>query len=86
MLAVLIFHFPSHREQVSPGIPARQATFTPREVRAARRDLAWTLTVTGRVLDLTGKQVVGDIFGRKLPEALTTSLHQALNKPLKGRS
>ncbi len=89
MLAVLVFRTapltPSSGSSTPPLTPPAR-TFTASELGTARRDLAWTLTTTGRVLDRTSLRVIGDIFNRMIPRAISTSLHQALTTNPKGRS
>ncbi len=90
MLAVLVFRpGPSHIPPLAntAGSPVGSSrVYTAADIKTARRDLAWTLTTTGRVLDRTSKEVIGEVFGRRLPHAISTSLHQALTTNPKGRS
>lgn len=89
MLAVLVFRStpppPAPGGHASPQAQASRA-FTNSELGTAHRDLAWTLTTTGRVLDHTSQRVLGDIFNRRIPRALSKSLHQTLTTHPKGRS
>ena len=62
-----------------------QTQFTPEEVTAARRDLVWTLALTARVIDHAEKKTVSEVFGRKLPAAITGSLRRATSASQGGK-
>ncbi|MBU2502552.1 zf-HC2 domain-containing protein [bacterium] len=61
----------------TPEATAIRSEPGPERVRQARRDLAWTLNLAARVIDHNEKETVKDVFGRKIPAAITGSLRSA---------
>ncbi len=88
MLAILVLA-PALRP-VGTGAPQPagqvQPAFTPAQIAAARHDLAWTLTLTDRIMADSSRQVLYGIFDRTLPDAVSRSLRQTLATNPKGNS
>ncbi len=52
-------------------------TWSRTEIETARLEAKWSLALTAKILDRTGRRTVTDIFGRRLPRAVTGSLEKA---------
>jgi len=56
------------------------------DLREARRELAWTLNLTTRVLDRSGSRALHTIFAEEIPDAINHSLQQTFESNRKGQS
>ncbi|MGD9549100.1 MAG: anti-sigma factor [Candidatus Krumholzibacteriia bacterium] len=77
LVAMVATRTPDLDPAPTPGAAALRSEPGPERIRQARRDLAWTLDLAARVIDHNEKETVKDVFGRKIPAAITGSLRSA---------
>ncbi len=77
LVALVTTRTPEVSQVPAPEVQALRSEPGPEQVRQARRDLAWTLSLAARVIDHNEKETVKDVFGRKIPAAITGSLRSA---------
>jgi anti-sigma factor RsiW len=55
------------------------------EIARARQEAVWCLAFSARVIDLSSREAVSEVFGRQVPQAITSSLRKVMQATEGGR-
>lgn len=74
LTGLLLLADPLAFDPLSPDQIPADATYTAEQLVTARREMVYSLTLTARILDRTGRRTVSDVFSDRLPAAVAGSL------------
>jgi anti-sigma factor RsiW len=73
VLAIVLLPGLLRQPEAEPEVAVPVQRWTNEEIADARKDMLYTLALTAAVLDRTSKSAMADVFGDRIPQAVTGS-------------